>query len=241
VAGLSNVAASLRGAQLTGGMNAAGRGAGLQLALGYNRAYSELAGIQIAAVNIGGVVSGAQVGVVNIARRVRGMQIGLVNVADHADAPIGAVSWMRQGERAVEIWAGEALAAAGVRLGTRRVYSLVGLSSGPLADGAPWGPVVGAGVKIRLAARTGLLLDALAHTLLFDGIGDVGLLGQARARVAYDLTERLALALGATWNAFVSSDVDGEDLPLGPDTLDRSGDTAVRQWPGLSAAVSVGW
>ncbi len=116
-------------------MNATEGGQGAQIALGYNRVYRELTGIQIAAVNIGRDVSGAQVGLVNIARRVDGVQLGLVNVADRASAPIGAVSWMHSGERAIEVWGGEALSlAAGVRMGTGRVYSIAGIASGPLVE-----------------------------------------------------------------------------------------------------------
>jgi hypothetical protein len=237
--GLFNAAEQLRGGQLAGAMNAVESGHGAQIAMGYNRAYRDLTGIQIAAVNIGRDVSGAQVGLVNIARRVDGVQLGLVNIADRATAPIGAVSWMRRGERALEVWGGEALAlSAGVRMGTGRVYSIAGLGSGPLVDGRPWGPVAGAGVRASFD-RIALLVDALGHALFFDGVDDQALLAQARARVAYDVTEEVAIAAGATWNAFVSGDVDGEDLPLGPDSVDRSGDTTVRQWPGLTAAVAL--
>ena len=241
LAGLFNAAERLRGLQIAGGMNAVENGEGMQAALGYNRALGQLDGVQIAALNVGRDVHGAQIGLVNIARDVHGMQLGLVNVADHADAPIGAVSWVRSGERALEVWGGEALAlSAGFRLGTERIYSLVGLASGPLVDGNPWGPVGGAGVKGRFG-RIGVLVDALVHGLFFDGIDEQALLVQARARLAYDLTPRLALVAGPTWNLFVSGDRDGTDLPLGADTVDRSGDRVVRQWPGLTAGAALRW
>jgi len=237
--GLFNAASQLRGGQVAGAMNVVEGGQGAQIALGYNRVYRELTGIQIAAVNIGRHVSGAQIGLVNIARRVDGVQLGLVNVADRASAPIGAVSWMRDGDRALEVWGGEALSlSAGVRMGTGRVYSIAGIASGPHVDGRPWGPAAGAGVKASFD-RIALLIDALGHALFFDGVDDQALLAQARARVAYDVTERVAVAAGATWNVFVSGDRDGEDLPLGPDSVDRSGDTTVRQWPGLTGAVAL--
>ena len=214
-------------------------GQAAQIALGDNRVDGELTGIQIAAVNIGRDVSGAQVGLVNIARRVDGVQLGLVNVADRASAPIGAVSWMHSGERAIEVWGGEALSlAAGVRMGTGRVYSIAGIASGPLVDGRPWGLAAGAGVKVAFD-RVAVLIDALGHALFFDGVDDQALLAQARARVAYDVTEQVSVAAGPTWNVFVSGDVDGEDLPLGADSVDRSGDTTVRQWPGLLASVAM--
>jgi hypothetical protein len=241
LSGVFNAASRLRGIQVSGAMNQIASGEGLQLAGGYNRARHALTGVQIAAVNIGRDVDGAQVGLVNIARNVRGMQLGLVNVADRADAPVGVVSWMRSGERALEVWGGEALSlSAGVRLGTHRVYSLVGISSGPLVDGNPWGPVGGAGVKGQLGPLT-LLVDALAHALFFDGVDDQALLAQARARLARDVTPRIAVSLGATWNVFVSGDRDGEDLPLGLDSLDVSGDATVRQWPGFTAGAALRW
>jgi hypothetical protein len=240
LAGLFNAAGRLHGLQLAAGMNATGHGEGLQLAAGYNRAEVALTGVQIAAVNVGRDVSGAQIGLVNVARRVRGVQLGLVNVADDVDAPIGAVSWVGRGESAFEMWGGEALAlAAAARLGTHRFYSLGGISTGPLVDGMPWGPVGGAGVKGAIG-RAGLLFDALAHALFFDGFADQALLAQARARLAFAMTPRLALTVGATWNVFVSGDVDGAGLPLGGDTVNRSGDTTVRQWPGFTAGAVLG-
>jgi hypothetical protein len=240
ISGLFNAAGQLRGAQVAGAMNATGDGTGLQAALAYNRADKHLAGVQVAAVNVAGDIEGAQLGLVNVARRVRGVQLGLVNVADQADVPIGAVSWVRRGERALEAWGTEALIAAGLRLGTERVYSLAGLASGPLVDGAPWGPVAGAGVRGGLG-RIDLMFDALAHALFFDGIDDQALLAQVRARAAYELNDWLALSAGPTWNVFVSGDVDGADLPLGGDSLDRSGDTAVRQWPGFTGGAALRW
>jgi hypothetical protein len=222
-------------------MNAVGRGEGLQLALAYNRAEQSMTGVQIAAVNVGSDVHGAQIGLVNVARRVDGMQLGLVNVADEVDAPIGAVSWVGSGERAVEVWGGEALAlAAGVRLGTGRVYSLLGMASGPLVDGNPWGPAAGFGGKGRLGPVE-ILVDALAHGLFFDGVDDQALLVQGRARVAIDVADRVAITAGPTWNVFVSGDRDGADLPVGPDSYDRSDDVSVRQWPGLTVGAALRW
>jgi len=242
-AGLVNAAGELHGIQIAGGMNALGQGGGLQIAGGYNRAEHWLDGVQIAVVNIGCEVTGAQIGVVNIAGRVHGVQLGLVNVATRADVPIGLVSFMREGERAIEAWGGEALPInAALRLGTPHVYSLLGFGSAFYRADEPIGPLAGVGVKGRVAARVELLVDVVAHELFFLGADNgQALLAQARARFAIDVLPRVAVTVGATWNVFVSDDVDGTDLPLGLDRVRTSGSTTVRQWPGFNLGVALGF
>jgi len=129
---------------------------------------------------------------------------------------------------------------AAVRLGTAHVYSLLGVGSAFLRASAPLGPLAGVGVKGHLAAPVELLVDALAHGLVFLG-DDHGraLLTQARVRVQVELWPRLALTAGATWNVLVSDDVDGADLPLFGDRVSTSGARTVRQWPGFSLGVAL--
>jgi hypothetical protein len=241
VGGLFAAGPRMRGIQIGGGVSAVAEGEGLQLSGGLSYAKESLVGVQIAVVNWGGDVTGAQIGVVNVARRVDGLQLGVVNVADDATAPIGLVSWMRRGERAAEVWLGEVLSAsAGVRLGTRRVYSLLGIGAGAVVDGNPWGPLGGVGVMGR-SGSVRFMLDALAHQLYFDGVDHEALLAQARARVGLPLAAPFEATLGVTWNVFVSDEVEGTDLAPSFEITSHTGATSVRQWPSLTLGASVSW
>lgn len=236
--GLFSAAAHFEGVQLSPGASRSGGGRGLEIAGVYTRATGDLTGGQLALVNLGTVVTGAQIGLVNIAREVHGVQLGLVNVADHADAPLGLVSWMRRGDRAVEVAGGEALPVmVAARLGTDRVYSLLGVGADPVHDRKTWGPGGGFGVRIPVAP-VAIHIDALAHAVLSDGVDHQALLAQARVRVAVPVAPHVAVLAGATWNVLVSDDDDGADLPLGLERVAHDGDTVIRQWPGVSVGAA---
>lgn len=144
IAGLLNLSTSgTRGLQIAGiGNHAVGDLRGLQIAGTHNLA-DQVHGVQLALVNIGrGDVSGAQIGLVNVGAQVRGLQLGLVNVATEPSpdaVPIGLVSVVPEGHRAVEAWVGDIIPArVGVKLGSPSVYSLlaVGASDEHFAFGA---------------------------------------------------------------------------------------------------------
>ncbi|HEY0191311.1 MAG TPA: hypothetical protein VGC42_09340 [Kofleriaceae bacterium] len=250
-AGLAATGSRVRGLQAAGALAAAGDDfTGLQLgglvaaageafhgvqAAGALAAAHELTGVQLALVNVGGVVHGAQLGLVNIADRVHGVQLGLVNISRHATAPLGLVSYVGDGERAVELWGGEAVpVAAAARFGTAHVYSLLGLAGDPVHARHTWGPLGGVGV-----AAGPLELDALGHGLIHAGVEPEAVLAQLRLRLRLPLTDQLSLAAGPTWNVYVSRDDDGAALPLGLDTAARHGATTVRQWPGVTAGAMI--
>lgn len=143
----------VRGVQLTSGGNIAGggvtgvrlsgafnvtRGAmkGVDLSGGANVATHEVAGAQIAPVNVAESVDGMQLGVVNIGRRVRGTQLGIVNIADEVDgAALGIISISRHGVHPIA-WASNLhYTNVGVKFATKYVYTITALQYGTLEGG----------------------------------------------------------------------------------------------------------
>ena len=94
----------------------------------------------------------------NLAGNARGLQLGLVNVADHVDgAPVGLVSWVRDGEhKLLLLGASDGTAATEVLLGSRHVHSLLRARIQPRPrEARAW---LGYGLGIHLE-RSSLLLD----------------------------------------------------------------------------------
>lgn len=165
--------------------------------LGAGNFASELQGLQIALLNVGGPVSGAQIGVVNVATGdVKGAQLGLVNVNRDADAAVGlySLSWTRRIRfvawtstiRAIQV---------GVLLEGKWVFSTINF--GRLVDLVADGNVIlGAEIGVHLVRSEdkGLVLDVVGgiDSQVGGNVGtpiDVSRLG---ARVGYRLIERFA-------------------------------------------------
>jgi hypothetical protein len=239
---IANVTGALRGVQLTSIVNVVREGGrGVQLSSVANFTRRELAGAQIALVNVAGEVSGAQVGLVNVARRVSGVQLGLVNVAREADAAVGLLSLVGNGRREVEAFATElSLANVGVRLGGSRVHGL--LVAGIQPEERPevgatrwtWGGGVGAG--FGLSPRLALDVDLLAQAVQYDGADPEAGLGTLRALLSFRAARHLAVFAGPTVNLFVS-DRRQPDVDLGWDLEPETRDS--RLWVGFAAGLRI--
>jgi hypothetical protein len=169
-AGGLNVAGTVEGAQFAGLYNlSTQRVTGLQAAVinqanvvdpGIQAAVFNLAGtikgLQTAVVNGAGEVNGAQIGVLNVGGTVKGVQIGVLNIADDVQGvPIGLFSYVRQGRLEGDIQVTDSgLTTLGVNSGTQRVYSILGVSNLPKADGNHLGLNLGLGVQFPLSATT---------------------------------------------------------------------------------------
>src|SRR5262249_55136760 len=127
--GANLLSGSLYGMQLACGYNSASDVSGLQLGGAANRA-RDVSGVQLAgAANVAENVAGVQLGLVNVGRRVSGLQLGLVNVADSSSASVGLVNVISDGIHDVAGEYSELGAAFVVRLGGRRMYTLLTLGS----------------------------------------------------------------------------------------------------------------
>ncbi|WP_242352556.1 LA_2272 family surface repeat-containing protein [Anaeromyxobacter sp. SG64] len=224
------------GVQLGGAANVARRLDGLQAAA-VNVA-GGVRGVQLAVVNVGGEVSGTQLGLVNVARRVRGAQVGLVNLAEEAEGSVGVLALVRNGRHEVELYATELTPlAAGVRLGGRRAYGVLGAGVQPDPQERSGKTLStlggGAGVGFEPAQRLALDLDLVAQAVSLDGTPEA-VLGVLRAVAAYRLTEWMGVLAGPTANVLVS-DEDQPDLHLGW----KLGGRHARVWVGFVAGVRI--
>ncbi len=117
----------------------------------------ELRGVQISgAFNFAQEVSGLQLGLVNVGKNVHGAQIGLINIANDVEgATVGIINLVNNGRHSVDVWTSDtAVFNAGVKLGSDRVYSILGMALQPRVhseykgDEITWGPGLGIGVAV---------------------------------------------------------------------------------------------
>lgn len=206
VGGVSGyVGGDLAGAQIGGVVSATrGRVSGLQVAGAVNYAGSA-DGVQIGVVNVGGNVQGTQIGVVNVGGRVRGAQVGLVNVADEVHgAPIGLLSVVRRNARhQIELSTSNTTAfSAALKLGTRHVYSILGMGLQPAGEKVAWMPTFGFGGSIPIEERGFLNIEALARAVNVGAEFDrETVLGQLRLAGGYRVSDKLSLFGGPVLDA----------------------------------------
>ncbi|MHB8420941.1 MAG: caspase family protein [Myxococcales bacterium] len=235
--GIANVATEdLRGVQLAEGLNwSTGTLAGLQLGGWGNVALGKASGLQLGLVNVGGDVQGAQVGLVNIAHDVTGAQVGLVNVSNAVDAPLGIVNAVLQGQFHPEVWAGDASPLnVGLKLGSRRVYSLLSfgydpLSSQPFFIGAA---AIGVHFPLRrfwLDADLGLGFERIVSA----PTGPANLLPKVRATFGYQFAPHLSVFLGLALDCLVQPpESRSPNVGYGLEYDASSALTQVHVWPG---------
>jgi hypothetical protein len=215
--------------------------------------YGDLTGLQLASVAIGGgnvsgaqigtasfaggAVRGLQLGVANVAiGPVKGTQIGVVNYADDGDA-IGLVSVHRRGRTSLDTWGTEAgLVMAGVRHGGHYVHNLFGAGR-DLGGSDAWALAVGLGVRLPLATRLHLDVDAIHYFLKPPSLDTQ--LSVIQATAGYAITPALGVFAGPTFNTLVSSEPPGATLgPAWSTTrLDSGGAESVHIWPGATVGV----
>jgi hypothetical protein len=196
LAGVSGyVGGDLAGAQI-GGVVSATRGTAFGL---------QAAGV----VNYAGRLHGAQIGLVNVGGRVKGLQLGLVNVAEEADgATLGIINVVRRnGRHQIELSTSNTWAVwAGTKLGTRHVYTILGIGVQPTKARVFWMPTVGLGASIPILERGFVNVEALASAVNAGAEFDRDtILGQLRLTGGYRVLERLALFAGPALSALRSS------------------------------------
>jgi hypothetical protein len=247
------------GLQVGGAVNVVrGDMRGLQIAGAVNVA-RKLTGGELAVVNVSDEVHGAQIGVVNVARKVRGTQVGLVNVADTMEgASVGLVTFVRKGRHEVDVSSTEVGATVlGTVLGTQHVYTRLGI--GILAGGndvpggrpVPTGSVAGSrhtlfqwgiGGHRDLTDRwfiDGEIVGTQYYRSAFIHQEDA-VTGSVRLLAGVRLAGSLCAVFGPSYN--VSVGWNGTDLVTGSgfgESVDRSGQTVVRRYPGLVLGVRI--
>jgi len=243
-AGVNVARGEVRGVQGTAGLNwASGAFTGLQASSGISIAKGGLEGLQLSLLNVSGDVTGAQVGLINVAKVVKGTQVGLINVAeDIQGVPIGLLSFVQKGQLHLEVWSSDIqLLNAGVKLGSKHVYTTLQAGVGPDDRLQRFSLGLGFGGHIPLGTRFWLDLDAVGSNVHgFERPFNGGnLLVQGRAMLGFQLFSHLAVFVAPTYNAFFafSPGQQRELTTFGSRVARVDDDVSVRYWPGAQAGL----
>jgi caspase domain-containing protein len=263
---VANVAGSLRGVQLSQGLNlvrgdvvgwqssgvsswATGAVTGLQSSvvsyagsvsgaqLALTSVSGDLRGVQVGLVNVGGDVRGAQVGLVNVGSHVRGAQIGLVNVAEGIHGvSLGLVPIVRDGEKKLLVLGDENGILSTGLLLGSRTFHSI-LSAGVQRDGS--GARLWAGFGLGAHHTRGrLLLDVDLLAQRADEPDD-HVLATARLLAGWQLTPHAAVVAGPSVSGFWAEEGFRPGLGGALEQELSSGGTS-RAWLGFTAGLRLG-
>ena len=257
-----------RGLQLAGGLNLTDELTGTQLApvniarkvtglqLGVANISGEAAGSQFGVVNVARRSHGFTFGVINVAGEHDGETFGLLNLVGNGIHDVAAYATESM------------LSNVELKLGSRRIYTsfIFGYQPGDelAASATPqrfargdrrYALGLGAGFRQPLAAGRLRFLEIEVSALnvergfgsgvndngfSFDFGNDAPLLASTRAIVGVELYRGLTVIAGLSMNAAIAWG--GRDLDIGPGFLqrsDQSGQTTVRQYPGLLLGLEI--
>lgn len=232
------------GVQAAGAVNVLGGHArGVQAAGGVNWARS-VAGLQVASINASRDIRGAQLGAINVAAgKVGGAQVGVINYADEADAQVGVISVSRKGGVYADVWTSDT-AAVNVALKLRAKYTYSFFAVGVHPAGAGRGLLAGIGFGGHIPLSRGLYLDmdlgSYAVSPRFDFETNPGLLGTFRLLIGWQITRRLAVWGGPSFNTYV--DFGGDRPRIGyPFVVHREAvdPYEMRFWPGFAIGLQL--
>jgi hypothetical protein len=257
----ANVAArDLQGTQIAAGVNYASTITGTQIAP--INAAGSVDGLQLGVVNMVGDGSGGQVGVLNLAKHSRGFTLGVLNIAQkHDGEALGVLNIIGNGIHSVAAYATESmLANLSLKLGGRHLYTAFqfAFQPGDLIDPATehykyssrrYGFGMALGWRQPLAFARFRYLEVEAGTLDirnkfsssgygFSSDGDNPMLASLRVQTGIEIGAGLHAIVGVSYNAAIAWS--GRDLNIAPDFLQsvqRSGKTTVREYPGLVAGI----
>ncbi len=232
----------LRGAQMTGLYNYANQLRGAQLAAIANHARSAV-GLQLGMVNTSGALRGASFGLINVTSgRVDGLQLGLINFADDADASIALLPISRKGGAHLDVFTSDLAAVnVGLRLASRRTYTIVTAGVHPVGSGAGWMLGLGLGGRIRPAEKLFIDIDNIAYAAqpgLNQPIVIPKLIDSLRVMVGWQPHKRFSIYGGPTLNVAFDVERQGGQFRPGYNYASYRDDT-ITAWPGFVFGVSI--
>lgn len=255
VAGANVVGSQVSGVQAAGAANLAGKVVGTQFAGGYNLAHLSLTGVQAAVINqaaavepglqagvlnLAGSVDGLQAAVINQAGDVKGAQIGVINVADDFvdGAPLGLFSYVRNGRLEGDVQVTDSgFTTISVNSGSKRVYSILGVSHLPKADGSHLGINAGLGVHFPLSESTFSRLEITGGPVQDtpSSAANWTSLNTYKGMVGWKITPRLGLKAGVSLNHAILRD--GSSFRPSDNVIYESGRFQV--WPAAFIGVDL--
>ncbi len=255
--GINTVSQNMKGFQLAGGANWAGNGRGLQIAGGLNLAKT-FAGMQLAPANYAETAYGFRLGVVNVAGESHGFSFGVINVAKRDEGESFAlINLVGNGIHNVSLFASDVMATnVGLKFGGRHLYTnlIAGyqpgdeLATGPGPEQFSAGTkrfATGAGIGWRFPVERGPLsfaeleADWLEIRPVWHWINNAPAVGSLRLQAGLQLAPHVVLLGGAGVNVAVATDGRDANLARGPQSVQHSGDTTVRIYPGLMLGLQI--
>ena len=250
-----NAAESLRGAQFSGGLNLARHLEGAQVGvINYGQ---EVNGAQIGVVNGAGQTAGARIGVVNVAGEAHGFQLGVVNIASRQEdgESLALINLIGNGIHEATVFATDVLAAnVAVKFGGRHLYTMLGIGYQP-GDDFPanstqftrgtrrQGFEAGLGWRFRVEkgplAYLELEADQVTVTTGWSQSNNPPFVSSLGLHAGIRLVKDLTLLAGAGVNVGVGASGQDADLSLLPQSVQHSGETTVRIYPGLLLGLQI--
>lgn len=221
--GAFNTVEEIKGAQFAGAFNlAGGNSIGFQAAGAFNVADS-LQGSQVSgAWNQANKIDGVQIsGFINKAGHIRGSQIGIINFADSMEngIPIGILSFIRNGYKALEVYTAEDFQAnIAFKTGLPIFYNILALGI-EMREQERWGLGYGLGSQFISGSKFQLSTDLLSYALMEEsyqkfpdrvlgphshGRLEINQLYKLRMLASYSFGRRLTIFGGPTYNVLVA-------------------------------------
>ena len=208
--------------QIAGAVNVTNGAVGItQIAGAANIATKTVKGVQIAGfANYGHeAVQGVQIGVFNYARNLKGVQVGVINVADTVEKgiPIGVLTVVRNGYRAVELSSNETIhGLVSFKTGTDRFYNI--FSAGAIiGNDNAWSVGYGIGTMLPISSKMDIAIEAQAFHINEQEEWTEGLnmLNRLNLNVSYQFFKRFSAFGGISGNVAVSDITDTEGNIVG--------------------------
>ena len=222
----------------------------IQLSGIYNASAKTSAGIQMAVINTAsGDYKGLQAGVINSAKKIHGVQIGVINVIEDGEKaiPIGLINIVKNGYYALDLTSNESLLLnLSFKMGVENFYTILRISGSTYLKEAVYSAGIGFGGNIPLTERSRIAIDLTTNNLEYSNLpvwNGINSLNKLELMYKFNLTEKIAVMAGPSYNAYVSNIEVGDDYgTLNPPLVlstDYRADRKVQTWLGFSAGISL--
>ena len=215
-----------------------------------NLSESGFKGAQLGVFNSAKEVKGVQLGVFNSARKLNGVQLGVFNyMSDDADAealPIGIFSIVKNGHFELELTGGEVIYSnLNYKMGVERFYTIYKAGFSSYNNHPVYTSGLGFGGNISMSEKHKISIDVSANSIVYNNNfdGELNLLNKADFNYKYNISEKLSLLVGPSFNVYVTKEkVNGEygtlDIPYSMYTNEWSGGKLF-MWVGINAGLSL--
>jgi hypothetical protein len=228
-----------------------GKTQGAQVSGFANISSDDAKAIQIAGfANItSGTTQGVQVsGFFNYTKKLKGVQLGVFNYCDSVEKgiPIGVLSFVKDGYRAIDISADETLYLnASLHTGVKSFYNILSIGVKPIGNGFYWGYGYGIGSYFKLGKKSNLNIELSCTQINKDEwwTYSVNLLNKAKFNLLYKISDNIGLYGGISYNVFVTDQTNSEGEYIDSGIVPWSTyskvhrNTLVKMYPGFNAGI----